>query len=184
MLEALGVHAVGFVFAPSRRRVTPEEAAGIAAALGPMVARVGVFVDAPPEEVLEVAEAARLTALQLHGDEPPQVARRLGRRYPVIKAFRVRGAPDPAMFRYPADALLLDGPRPGSGTAFDWGWLASVPAGARVVVAGGLTPENVCGLLQRFRPYAVDVSSGVEARPGVKDRDRVRAFLRAVEGCG
>ncbi len=184
MLEALGVHAVGFVFAPSRRRVTPEEAARLAAALGPFVTKVGVFVDAPPGEVLEVAEAVGLTALQLHGDEPPEVARRLASRYPVIKAFKLAGPPPPEVFDYPADALLLDGPRPGSGQAFDWGWLAGVPASARVVVAGGLAPENVCGLLQRYTPYAVDVSSGVESKPGVKDRGRVEAFLRAVERCG
>ncbi len=184
MLEALGVHAVGFVFAPSRRRVAPEEAARLAAALGPFVAKVGVFVDAPVGEVLEVAEAVGLTALQLHGAEPPEVARRLARRYPVIKAFRVKDRVDPAWFRYPADAFLLDGPRPGSGEAFDWAWLEAVPEGARVIVAGGLVPENVCGLLQRFSPYAVDVASGVESKPGVKDRGRVEAFLRAVERCG
>ncbi len=184
MLEVLGVHAVGFVFAPSKRNVTPEQAARVAAVLGPFVTKVGVFVDAPEEWVLEVARAVRLDALQLHGREPPEVARRLSRHYPVIKAFRLAGPPPPEVFAYPADALLLDGPRPGSGHAFDWSWLAGVPGSARVIVAGGLLPENVCGLLQRFTPYAVDVSSGVESKPGVKDRDRVEAFLRAVERCG
>ena len=184
MLEALGVHAVGLVFAPSKRRIEPAAAARVSAALGPFVARVGVFVDAPVEEVLEIAEAVGLSALQLHGNEPPEVARRLARRYPVIKAFRVKERVDPAWFRYPADAFLLDGPRPGSGAAFDWAWLEAVPEGARVIVAGGLALENVCDLLRRYKPYAVDVSSGVEAAPGVKDRARVAAFLGAVDTCG
>jgi phosphoribosylanthranilate isomerase len=184
LLEALGVHAVGLVFAPSPRRLTLERAAAVAGALGPLVHRVGVFANATEAEILAAVRAARLSAVQLHGDEPPELAERIRARVPVIKAFRVGGAVEPGWFAYPADAILLDGPRPGSGQAFDWSWLDAVPAGARVVVAGGLSPENVCGLLQRFRPYAVDVSSGVESSPGVKDRARVEAFLRAVEGCG
>ncbi len=184
MLEALGVHAVGFVFAPSKRRVSLEQAAELSQALGPFVVRVGVFVDEDPGRILEIVEEARLGAVQLHGQEPPEQARRLGRRVPVIKAFRLSGPPDPALFSYPAEAYLLDGPRPGSGQAFNWSWLAGVPREARVIVAGGLGPENVCGLLQRFTPYAVDASSGIESNPGVKDRERVEAFLRAVERCG
>lgn len=184
MLDALGVDAVGFVFAPSKRQVTPEQAAALSKALGPFVVRVGVFVDEDPGRVLEIAEEARLGALQLHGHEPPEQARRLARRLPVIKAFKLQGPPDPSLFSYPADAYLLDGPRPGSGQAFDWDWLADVPRDARIIVAGGLGPENVCGLLQRFTPYAVDASSGIESKPGVKDRERVGAFLRAVERCG
>jgi len=184
MLDALGVDAVGFVFAPSKRRVTPEQAAALSKALGPFVARVGVFVNEDPGRVLEIAEEVRLEAVQLHGHEPPEQARRLARRLPVIKAFKLHGPPDPALFSYPADAYLLDGPRPGSGQAFDWSWLAGVPRDARIIVAGGLRPENVCELLQRVSPYAVDTSSGVERAPGVKDRDLVGAFLRAVERCG
>ncbi len=184
MLDALGVDAVGFVFAPSKRRVTPERAAELSRALGPLVVRVGVFVDEDPGRILEIVEEARLGAVQLHGHEPPEQARELARRVPVLKAFKLQGPPDPSLFSYPADAYLLDGPRPGSGQAFDWGWLAGVPDDARVVVAGGLAPENVCRLLQRFTPYAVDASSGIESKPGVKDRQRVEAFLRAVERCG
>jgi len=182
--ESVGVHALGFVFAPSKRRVTPEQAAAIARALGPLVLRVGVFVDAPAEEVLEVAEFVGLTAVQLHGDEPPEVAREIGRRLPVVKAFRLSGPPQPALFDYPADAWLLDGPRPGSGQRFAWDWLASVPSEKRVIVAGGLDPENVCELLRKYTPYALDVSSGVEAAPGVKDHRRIAAFVRAVQACG
>lgn len=184
MVEAAGAHAVGLVFAPSKRQLSPEQAAAVSAALGPFVARVGVFVDEEPERVLELAALARLSALQLHGDEPPEHARRLARHYPVIKAFRLKGPPPAELFSYPADAYLLDGPRPGSGRAFDWDWLGDLPPGRRVIVAGGLTPENVCSLLHRYRPYGVDTSSGVESAPGVKDWRRIAAFVRAVESCG
>jgi len=184
MLEAFGVDAVGFVFAPSKRQVTPEQAAVLSKALGPFVVRVGVFVDEDPGRILEIAEEARLGAVQLHGNEPPEHARWLMRRLPVIKAYKLKGPLDPTLFAYPADAYLLDGPRPGSGQAFDWGWLSALPQGVRAIVAGGLGPENVCELLQRIKPYAVDASSGIESKPGVKDRARVEAFLRAVERCG
>ncbi|WP_456414290.1 phosphoribosylanthranilate isomerase [Oceanithermus profundus] len=183
--ERLGAWAVGFVFAPSKRRVTPEQAAAIGARLGPFVARVGVFVDAPPAEVLEVARRARLSAVQLHGEEPPEWAEALRRHLPVIKAVRLAGPPDPALVAYPADALLVDGPRPGSGEAYDWGWLEPLADHPRLIVAGGLTPERLPELFARVCPYAVDVSSGVESAPGVKDEARMRAFLQRVRrGCG
>nr|WP_041554916.1 phosphoribosylanthranilate isomerase [Oceanithermus profundus] len=183
--ERLGAWAVGFVFAPSKRRVTPEQAAAIGARLGPFVARVGVFVDAPPAEVLEVARRARLSAVQLHGEEPPEWAEALRRHLPVIKAVRLAGPPDPALVAYPADALLVDGPRPGSGEAYDWGWLEPLADHPRLIVAGGLTPERLPELFTRVCPYAVDVSSGVESAPGVKDEARMRAFLQRVRrGCG
>ncbi|AEB10890.1 phosphoribosylanthranilate isomerase [Marinithermus hydrothermalis] len=182
--ERLGAWAVGFVFAPSKRRVTPEQAAAISRELGPFVRRVGVFVDTPPEEVLEVVRAARLDAVQLHGDEPPEWSEALRARLPVIKAVRLEGPPDPAVLEYPADALLVDGPRPGSGEAYDWAWLEPLARHPRLIVAGGLHPETLPRLLRRFRPYGVDVSSGVEVRPGVKDWGRMAAFLRAVRACG
>ncbi len=183
--ERLGAWALGFVFAPSKRRVTPEQAAAIGARLGPFVARVGVFVDAPPDEVLAVAERARLSAVQLHGDEPPEWAEALRRRLPVIKAVRLAGPPDPALAAYPADALLVDGPRPGSGEAYDWGWIEPLADHPRLIVAGGLSPERLPGLFARVCPYAVDVSSGVESAPGAKDPARLAAFLQAARrGCG
>ncbi len=183
--ERLGVWALGFVFAPSKRRVTPEQAAAIGARLGPFVARVGVFVDAPPGEVLEVARRARLSAVQLHGDEPPEWAEELRRHLPVIKAVRLSGPPGPELAAYPADALLVDGPRPGSGEAYDWSWLEPLTDRPRLIVAGGLTPERLPELFARVCPYAVDVSSGVEAAPGIKDPARLEAFLQAARrGCG
>ena len=183
--ERLGAWAVGFVFAPSKRRVTPEQAAAIGARLGPFVTRVGVFVDAPPEEVLAVVRTARLGAVQLHGSEPPEWAEALRRHLPVIKAVRLSGPPDPALLAYPADALLADGRRPGSGEAYDWGWLEPLADHPRLIVAGGLSPERLPELFARLCPYAVDVSSGVESAPGVKDEARLRAFLQRVRrGCG
>ncbi len=183
--EQLGAWALGFVFAPSKRRVEPETAAAIGAVLGPFVVRVGVFVDAPPGEVLEVARRARLSAVQLHGDEPPEWAEELRRHLPVIKAVRLSGPPESELAAYPADALLVDGLRPGSGEAYDWSWLEPLADHPRLIVAGGLTPERLPELFTRVCPYAVDVSSGVEATPGIKDPARLEAFLQAARrGCG
>jgi phosphoribosylanthranilate isomerase len=149
------------------------------------VARVRVFVDADPAEVLAVAREARLTAVQLHGDEPPAWAAELRRHLPVIKAVRLSGPPEPELTAYPADALLVDGPRPGSGEAYDWGWLEPLVDHPRLIVAGGLTAGRLPGLFARLCPYAVDVSSGVESAPGRKDAARLRAFLQAARrGCG
>lgn len=183
--ERLGAWAVGFVFAPSKRRVTPAQAAAIGARLGPFVTRVGVFVDTEPDEVLAVARAARLDAVQLHGSEPPQWAERIGTRLPVIKAFRLQGPADPAWRSYPASAILVDGAVPGSGRPYDPAWLEPLKDHPRLIVAGGLTPERLSELFARLCPYAVDVSSGVESAPGVKDPARMRAFLQRVRrACG
>ncbi len=183
--ERLGAWAVGFVFAPSKRRVAPEQAAAVGARLGPFVTRVGVFVDTDPDEVLAVARTARLGAVQLHGAEPPEWAERIGARLPVIKAFRLSGPADPAWRTYPASAILLDGAAPGSGRPYDPAWLEPLAGHPRLIVAGGLSPERLPELFARLCPYAVDVSSGVERRPGVKDPDRLARFLEAAAaGCG
>ncbi|HGY09805.1 MAG TPA: phosphoribosylanthranilate isomerase [Oceanithermus profundus] len=183
--ERLGAWALGFVFARSKRRVTPERAAAIARRLGPFVTRVGVFVNAEPKTVLDVARRARLSAVQLHGDEPPEWAEALRLHLPVIKAFRLDGPADPAWLDYPADALLVDGADPGSGQPYDPAWLTPLADHPHLIVAGGLTPERLPGLFERLCPYAVDVSSGVERRPGVKDPGRVALFLQAASaGCG
>ncbi len=181
--ERAGASALGFIFAPSKRRVTPSLVAEISRHLGPFIRRVGVFVDTPPEEVLGVVTAAGLDAVQLHGDEPSAWAEALRSHVPVIKAFRVTSPPPRAWLEYPADALLFDGPNPGTGHSFDWSWLEPLADGPRLIVAGGLTPENVGGLLAHFSPYAIDVSSGVEQVPGRKDPALVEAFLRCVRGC-
>ena len=152
LAEALGAFALGFVLAPgSRRRIAPEAARAIGEALGPFVVRVGVFRDQPPEEVLRLMEEARLQVAQLHGEEPPEWAEAVGRFYPVIKAFPLEGPARPEWADYPAQALLLDGKRPGSGEAYPRAWAKPLLAtGRRVILAGGIAPENLEEVLRRF----------------------------------
>ncbi|MBN8249482.1 MAG: phosphoribosylanthranilate isomerase [Verrucomicrobia bacterium] len=184
-----GADALGFVFAPeSPRRVTPETAAMLVDGLPPFVARVALFVDARPDAVRSVLERARLDTVQFHGDESPEVCRAFRDRFRVIKALRVRG-PETleavAAYRGSVDAILLDawvpGVAGGTGARFDWNLaVAAGQSGLPVVLAGGLNPGNVAGAIEQVRPFAVDVSSGVEASPGHKDPARLRAFLEAV----
>lgn len=181
--EAAGADALGVIFAArSRRRVDVAQARRVLDAAGPFVARVGVFVDAAPEEVLAAVAGARLTAVQLHGDEDAATVAAIAAHVPVVRArswAAVQAGGRPSLGA--ATALLVDGPDPGSGVAFDWATaaatLAMVP---RWILAGGLTPENVAQAIAHARPYAVDVASGVEAAPGVKDPVKLRAFVAAV----
>ena len=183
--EELGVWAIGFVFAASKRQISAERAAELGRVLGPFTSRVGVFVDSPPEEVLRVAEVARLSAVQLHGNEPKQWAEEVGRWLPVIKAVRLTGPADPAWLNYPASALLVDGAVPGSGKPYDPSWLEPLWRHPRLIVAGGLTPNRLPELFDHGCPYAVDVSSGVEAAPGIKDANKMASFIQAARGaCG
>lgn len=184
----------GVILAPGyRRSVTPGAARVIFG--GFQGRRVGVFVDAEEAGLLAAAAEAGIHVVQLHGDEAPEMAARVrAHGYEVWKAVRVRGADEvrAAFRRYAGavDALLLDGYDPaaagGTGTRFDWMQIAALrgelPDGMRLVAAGGLRPENVGEAARVLRPHAVDVSSGVESAPGVKDPEAVRAFVRAVRG--
>ena len=180
----LGVDALGFNFVPgSPRRVLPEAARDLAAAVPPFVARVGVFVDEPPAALERTARMAGLTCLQLHGDESPEVCEAMP--LPWYKVFRV--GPDftpPSVERYRSTACLLDAwaedRRGGTGSVFDWKVARRLPAGMRVIVAGGLTPENVQEAIAAAAPYAVDVNSGVESAPGRKDRGLLSLFMQRV----
>ena len=185
-----GADAVGLVFWPgSPRRVDLETARRISAALPPFVLRVGVFVDAPRAELERTAREVGLDVLQLHGQESPEDLAGLPRR--VVKAVPVGPGfvPDSAL-RYAgaADGILLDsrpaggaGPPGGTGATFDWSLAREVREKVPfLVLAGGLTPDNVARALTAVRPDAVDVSSGVESAPGRKDPAKVRAFLDAV----
>lgn len=185
LAEALGAFALGFVFAKgSKRRLEPDTARRIVQALGPLVVRVGVFQDQEPEEVLRTMERARLQVAQLHGSEPPEWAEAVGRFYPVIKAFRLLGPAEPGWADYPAEALLLDGPRPGSGQGYPREWaLPLLKGGKRVILAGGIGPENLEEVLA-LRPYALDLSSGVEEAPGRKSEARLRALFARLEAWG
>lgn len=184
-----GADALGFVFVPGTPRfIGPDAARRIVDRLPPFVARVGLFVDADEATVAETITAAGLDTVQLHGDESPAFAARWRGRVKVVKAFRVRGPETVASmeaYRGCADAWLLDayvaGTAGGTGARFDWDLaVGAVRLGVPVVLAGGLKPENVAGAVARVRPYAVDVSSGVEAAPGRKDPAKVRAFVDAV----
>lgn len=182
-----GADAIGLVFWPhSPRAVTVERARAIGDALPPFVVRVGVFVDASRDEMARIADEARLDLLQLHGDEPPEACADLPRR--ALKAVRVGDgfAPGDAL-RYEGRVagLLLDTKAPGApggtGRAFDWSLARGVREGSRfLLLAGGLTPENVRAALAAVRPDGVDASSSLESAPGKKDHARVRAFVDAV----
>lgn len=182
-----GADAVGLVFWPdSPRQVSVGAAREISDALPPFVVRVGVFVDAAPGELARVAEAAGLDMLQLHGAEPPEILDVLPRR--ALKAIPVgQGFQPEEALRYEGRAagLLLDTRAEtapgGTGRTFDWSLVRPVRERARfVLLAGGLTPENVAEAIHVARPDGVDVSSGVEAAPGRKDASKVRAFVAAV----
>lgn len=182
---AAGADAIGFVFyAPSPRAVTPPQARTICAVLPPFVNVVGLFVDADSDEIDAVLDAVPLAALQFHGDEPGDACADFG--IPYIKALRMRPGFDvgAAIGEY-RDALgiLLDtfdaGLAGGSGKTFDWNGIPR-DLGKPLILAGGLTPENVADAVRIVRPYAVDVSGGVEHSKGVKDADKMRAFIDAV----
>jgi phosphoribosylanthranilate isomerase len=182
----LGAAAIGFVFWPrSPRFVEPLRARDIVAALPPFVTPVGVFVDQPAGQVRDVAALVGLGAVQLNGGESLEYLRLIGR--PAIKAASVAQA-QALREDWPADvALLLDAVdderRGGTGRTVDWAAAAVVAAGRRIILAGGLRPENVVEAIRLVRPFAVDASSGVEAgTPGVKDAGRLRSFFAAVTG--
>ena len=181
-----GADALGFMFyEASPRRIAYESAAKIIRELPPFLARVGVFVNPSPDDVRRAIQECRIDTLQFHGEETPEFCAQFGLR--VIKAFRVR---DEASLRelagYAGATCLLDsfvpGQHGGTGATFNWDLAAqTVKAGRRVLLAGGLTPENAADAVQRVRPYGLDVSSGVEAKPGVKDAVKVRAFIAAAK---
>ncbi len=184
-----GADAVGFVFVPGTpRAVTAAVAAELRRQVPPFVNVVGLFVDERLEEIRAIAEAVGLDAVQLHGDETPEMAAACRRWTRVIKAFRVRGpetlAGMPA-YADAVDAYLLDafvaGAHGGTGARFDWDLAIQARALEKpLILAGGLKPENAAEAVQRVQPYALDVSSGVESAPGIKDAERIGRFLAAV----
>lgn len=189
LAAAAGADAVGFVFAASPRQISPEEARAIRRSLPPFVSAIGVFVNESPERVVAIAREVGLSAVQLHGDETSAEVAAVARFVPVIKALRVRDrASVMAAAAYPdAHGYLFDAYAPGAyggtGTRFNWDLLApesGLSPPRPWVLAGGLTPENVEEAIRRCRPYAVDVSSGVEASPGRKAPEKVREFIQRV----
>jgi phosphoribosylanthranilate isomerase len=177
---ALGADAVGFVFAPSSRQVPVARAFDISRRLPPEVMTIGVFRDELPSRVIETVHRAGLKGAQLHGRETPaQVAEVAASVRWVIKAFSAASDSIRRAHTYGTDLVLVDSSSPGSGTVFDWSLVDDVPAGVRIILAGGLTPENVGAAVERTKPWGVDVSSGVEREPGRKDALKMKAFIDA-----
>ena len=183
----LGAHAIGLNFyEQSPRCVTPFAASELIRRMPPFVAAIGVFVNWTDPAVVALCKALRLAAAQLHGDESSQVVERVSSRLPVIKALRFgpgNSAPDFSSFRGVA-AFLLDsavsGQYGGTGATGNWHQARAAAQSHRIILAGGLTPENVGEAIRIVRPYAVDVASGVESRPGKKDPAKLRAFFDEV----
>ena len=196
-----GADALGFVFAQSPRRISPHEAKGIVAALPRKVETVGVFVNQTAKVILATAEKAGLTGVQLHGDETLEFAHELqeftgaaGIKLRVYKAIAMKrltaGGLNFALPKGLIRAYVLDSgswtKRGGTGKKFDWKQAAPLVrfVGGRfdLIIAGGLNPENVAKAIRLFRPWGVDVVSGVEREPGKKDHEKVRAFVKAAKG--
>lgn len=182
----LGADLLGLNFWPgSRRRCAEDVARDVVREVGGCAEVVGVFVDAPVDEVRRVREATGIRWVQLHGDEPPGAVEALGPE--AYKALRVGGEPVGATAaRYPGERLLLDASVPGmiggTGRTFDWSLAQALAQGRDLLLAGGLVPENVAEAVRAVRPWAVDVASGVERAPGQKDLARVKAFVDAARG--
>lgn len=180
-----GVDALGFVFWPrSPRVIRVDDARAIVRSLPPYVAAVGVFVDQPADEINHIVALVGLHVAQLHGDEPVADWSRID--VAVTKAVSITPESDAAMFeRWPPGVMpLLDAADPerrgGTGRTIDWDRAAAVAATRPIVLAGGLRPDNVEDAVRRVRPFAIDVSSGVERSPGVKDHDLIHALVAAV----
>jgi len=178
LATALDADALGFVLAPSTRQVDPESVRDIVRRLPREVHTIGVFRNERPERVVEIVGRAGLRGVQLHGHEPASEVAWIRERVQfVIQAF---AAGDPALAtaaKSAADIILVDSPDPGSGKVFDWRLAEGAPRGKRILLAGGLTPDNVGDAIRLVRPWGVDVSTGVEQSPGRKDPVKLRRFV-------
>jgi phosphoribosylanthranilate isomerase len=181
----LGAHAIGLNFYPeSPRSISPFAARNILRELPPLVSSVGIFVNWATEPVIALSQALRLSAAQLHGDETPQTVAEVAKK--VIKALRIdKGTAPIGLPRHrAAAAFLLDAASPcqfgGTGVTTDWAQARTLAESHRIILAGGLTPENVAEAILAVRPFAVDVASGVESVPGKKDPAKMRAFFAEV----
>lgn len=180
-----GADALGFNFwPPSPRYIAPQAAREVISGLSPVVSIVGVFVDEELNRIVDIACELRLSAVQLHGDESPEFCQRL-ESIKTIKAIRVGQDFDLGLIKsYPVSMVLLDsnikGSYGGTGQRFDWRIAIEAKSLARIILAGGLTIENVWDAITHVRPTAIDVCSGVEAEPGRKDLSRLRSFMEVV----
>jgi phosphoribosylanthranilate isomerase len=176
----MGASAVGFIFAPSPRQMAPTAVADIVKRLPYETVTVGVFRDEAPQRVVDIANQIGLRAVQLHGVESKEDTQWITSRTGwTIKAFPAGHRNIDRFAEYGAQTLLIDGASPGSGQLFDWRLAEGVVDPTRLIVSGGLRPENVGAAIAHLHPWGVDVSTGVEASPGVKDPGKLRAFIMA-----
>ncbi len=175
---AMGADAVGFVFAPSTRQIAAQQVYDITRRLPPEILTVGVFRDELPSRVIDIVNRSGVRAAQLHGHETPDDVAEVARQVRwVIKAFAAGSVDARRADQFGTDLVLVDATAPGSGSLFDWSLVDEVPDGPRLLLAGGLTPDNVAAAVRQVRPWGVDVSSGVERTPGKKDALKVKAFI-------
>jgi phosphoribosylanthranilate isomerase len=192
-----GADALGFIFAESKRRVQPAEVKKIIAGLPPEGERIGLFVNTPAQEVIRTVRECSLTGVQLHGEETPQYVKDLvrmaeGAPLKIIKTFSANAPYElstaaSAVMDEHVDAFLVDSGnaagRGGTGQVFDWlrasDFVIKLKQRAQVIIAGGLNPDNVASAVRLFRPYGVDVTTGVEREPGKKDLEKLKAFIAA-----
>ena len=186
-----GADALGFIFyKKSPRFIEPERVKKIIRELPPFVTTVGVFVDDDADRISEIADAAKLDIIQLHGSEPPEFCNVFKRK--IIKAFKIQGqgargkGQENEIRRYTVSAYLLDtykeGVEGGTGETFNWEIAKEAKGFGRIILAGGLTPQNVAEAVETVMPYGVDVSSGVEQKPGKKDLQKVKNFIERAKG--
>jgi len=180
----LGADALGFIFAKgSQRKITADKVMNIIDKLPPFIVSVGVFVDSPIEEILSIIEQTGIQCIQLHGNESPSEYSKIN--IPVIKAFRVDdNFQVNAIQQFPASAYLLDtfvkGRAGGTGKTFDWNIAAAAKAYGRIILAGGLTSENISDAIKKGEPYGVDISSSIESAPGKKDKGKLQQLFAAI----
>jgi phosphoribosylanthranilate isomerase len=181
----LGADALGFIFVrTSQRYIAPNVAQRIICELPPFIVPVGVFVDMTYNEIFSIINQAGICCVQLHGNEPPE--RTLGFPVPIIKSFRVNSDFNVEILsRYNAAAYLLDtqvdGVLGGTGKTFDWSYAVAAKAYGRIILAGGLTPENIVEAAQTVQPYAIDINSGVESAPGKKDKTKLSQLFENLQ---
>jgi phosphoribosylanthranilate isomerase len=183
MVSSLGADAIGFVFAESKRKISPSKAKEIIRILPPFITAVGVFMNAELDEVNKIAEYVALDAVQLHGNESPEYCNKMNRK--VVKGIEItqNDSKDSILKKmqyYSVAAYILD-PGTGSGETFDWDIACGIEK--PIIIAGGLSPENVKYVIKKLHPYGVDVSSGVEKSYGKKDMEKLKKFIAEVRSC-
>jgi phosphoribosylanthranilate isomerase len=183
---AMGADALGFIFAAgSTRLMSGEHVRDIVKRIPQGIATFGVFRNERPERVVEIVQRCGLSGAQLHGHEPLTEVQWIRARLPyVIQAFSAhdRGIADAVSG--PADVVLIDSPAPGTGQVFDWSLAEGMPGGLRLMLAGGLNPENIADAIAQVRPWGVDVATGVESAPGMKDARKLRRFIVTAKEAG